>query len=204
MIIGQPRESKPTQSKKPLKPQPIEALEKARPRIQRAFFHWLVQNRHRLALDLLIKKRTDRYADFSFVGINHAISAGLSDHSLSVVIEYEGECLDMLISLDCVIKHGRAGYFCDLCEDYHSGTYPGEEFTKVFPTRAEVWAADLFEPFLEWVNDKLAPARWLGLYGTEGATWARLEDKPPEGKGAACLIALLPCRRGSTSIIGSP
>lgn len=41
-------------------------------------------------------------------------------------------------------------------------------------TREALWAKDVFEPFLEWVNDTLAPARWIKLSRYGGATWAKL------------------------------
>ena len=45
----------------------------------------------------------------------------------------------------------------------------------MFADRPALWADHLFEPLLEWVNDSLARAKWLALYGNpEWATWARL------------------------------
>jgi hypothetical protein len=46
----------------------------------------------------------------------------------------------------------------------------------IFPSREALWTDHLFEPFLKWVNEKLAPARWLGIFrmSDEGATWAEL------------------------------
>ncbi len=47
---------------------------------------------------------------------------------------------------------------------------------KVYPTRETLWCDHMFEPFLKWVNEKLAPARWLQLSctGDRGASWAKL------------------------------
>jgi hypothetical protein len=63
-------------------------------------------------------------------------------------------------------KRGRTGYFCKLCLDYFRDTNPGEEFTKFFASRDGVWINDIFEPFLNWVNNDLANAKWLGLSGS--------------------------------------
>jgi hypothetical protein len=49
------------------------------------------------------------------------------------------------------------------------------------PTAPRWWADHLFDPLLEWVNDSLARAKWLALYGDPKlATWARLlpDDDP--------------------------
>jgi hypothetical protein len=49
---------------------------------------------------------------------------------------------------------------CDLCPP---------ESRSVFPNRAVLWIDHLFEPFLEWVDESLAKAKWLALYGSGGA-----------------------------------
>jgi len=52
------------------------------------------------------------------------------------------------------------------------------EARRVFVDRPALWGDHLFEPFLEWVNDNLAKAKWLELHGDPGfATWARLLPK---------------------------
>lgn len=48
-----------------------------------------------------------------------------------------------------------------------------------FPSREAIWKDHLFDQLLKWVNEKLAPARWLRLSGTggkgnRGITWAWL------------------------------
>ena len=45
----------------------------------------------------------------------------------------------------------------------------------MFADRPALWTDHLFEGLLEWVNDSLARAKWLALYGSpEWASWARL------------------------------
>jgi hypothetical protein len=57
----------------------------------------------------------------------------------------------------------------------------------VFADRPSLWADHLFDPLLEWVNDGLARAKWLALYGSpEWGTWARLlagDDPVPPLRG---------------------
>ena len=53
----------------------------------------------------------------------------------------------------------------------------------VFPNRSALWTDHLFEPFLEWVNESLANAKRLALYGSSDyATWAGLlrDDLPSQ------------------------
>ena len=57
------------------------------------------------------------------------------------------------------------------------------ESRPVFPDRPALWTDHLFEPLLEWVNESLAKAKWLALYGSpDYGTWARLlpDDLPSE------------------------
>lgn len=195
----QPRKPAPVKVRKPRKRMRIRASEltkvKVRPRIQRAFFAWLIRNRDRLSFDLLIEGRTDSFIEFSFVGVNRAISAALTPYGITVSAEWNGDCWDFLMDHDSYPKRGPAGYFCPLCLDYFHETHPGEASTKIFPSREAVWADDIFEPFLEWVNGDLANATYLGLFGDpDYGSWAKLLDAPPEGKAAERLAALLPCR----------
>lgn len=50
---------------------------------------------------------------------------------------------------------------------------------KLFPSREALWQDHLFDKFLSWVNEKLAPARWLqisciGSSGNRRCTWVQL------------------------------
>jgi hypothetical protein len=194
-----PRKPLRVKIRKPRRRMRIRASElktvKVRPRIQRAFFAWLIRNRKRLSFDLLIEGRTDTVVEFSFVGVNRAIAAVLTRDGITVSAEWEGDCWDFLMDQDSYPEHGPTGYFCSLCLHYFRETHPGEAFTRIFPSQEAVWADDIFEPFLEWVNDDLAKATYLVLFGTpDYGTWAKLLDAPPEGEAAERVAALLPCR----------
>ena len=98
---------------------------------------------HRLAFDLLIEGRTDRFIEFSFVGINRAISALLNTNEIVVLAELEGRMLGPIDGLGFLPACGPTGYFCRSCLDHFRDTNPGEEFTKFFPSREAVWADDI-------------------------------------------------------------
>jgi hypothetical protein len=156
--------------------------------IQRAFLNWLDENRPRFALEINLGRRTDTDLDFSFAGITGAISGVLTTWEINVLAMHEQECWDFLLSLDAIPKRAPGGYVCDLCPP---------ESRPVFPDRPALWTDHLFEPFIAWVNDDLAKAKWLALHGSPGFTWAKLlpEDavsparEPPEERAI-----LLPCR----------
>ncbi len=138
-----------------------------RRKIQRAFLSWLEQNRSRLAIEIVLGKRTDTVQEFTFAGINRAIRGELNTYEVEVWVIYRDDCWDILLDLDAEPKRvPGGGYICDLCPP---------EARRVFPDRPALWTDHLFEGLLEWVNDSLARAKWLALHGDpETATWARL------------------------------
>jgi hypothetical protein len=134
-----------------------------RRRIQRAFHAWYRANQHKFLLQLDFTRRSDHKISFGFVGIDRTIYACLRDRDLSVYVAapQSKEIVDMLISLDVSPKRVPGGYICTSCD-------PDTRLT--FPTREAVWIQDLFEPFLKWVNEHLAPATKLHMYFSEGSS----------------------------------
>lgn len=139
---------------------------RVRPRMQREFLSWLLEDRGRFSLRPVIVCRTDRHLDLAFDGITRTISACVYPNGLSVIVEHGGRCFDLLADFDAVAQRLAQGYVCTLCQ-------PGSD---VYPTRAALWRGHVFEPFLAWVNDRLAPARWLRLFslGEDGSSGAAL------------------------------
>jgi hypothetical protein len=157
-----------------------------RRKIQRAFLSWLEANRGRLALDITLGKRTDTVQEFSFAGINPAISGALTTWEIEVWAIRDGHSWDILFNVDAEPKRVLGGgYVCDLCRP---------DARTVFPDRQALWTDHLFEGLLVWVNDNLARAKWLALYGSPGHTsWARLlpGDDPAETLGGGGLTLSL-------------
>ena len=120
--------------------------------------------------------------EFSFAGINRAISGALTTYEVEVWVTYRNDCWDLLFNVDAEPKRIPAGgYLCDLCP---------ADARRVFADRPALWTDHLFEGLLEWVNDSLARAKWLALYGDpDTATWARLlpGDDPSQTLGGGGL-----------------
>ena len=119
---------------------------------------------------------------FGFVGIDRTISVILSRNDLSVFVwrpepDRKDEFVDMLVSYSTSPKRVPGGYICEQCRDFiQSGYHPDPEAKLVvLPTREAVWESDLFEPFLVWVNQSLAPA--TTLYVSEGYATFDLRSK---------------------------
>jgi hypothetical protein len=62
-------------------------------------------------------------------------------------------------------KRVPGGYVCTECDPATRAT---------FPTCEALWVDELFEPFMTWVNEDLAPAKALYLYRYGGMTAAKL------------------------------
>lgn len=159
-----------------------------RPRVQQVFLDWLRANRKRFAVAPRIDARTDRWIRITFDGITPMIAAyvgrdGIGD-GIGVDVERGGEWFDRLIDLDVAPMRGRDGYFCAMCETAER---------EYFPTREALWIDHLFEPFLGWVNDELAPARWVRLVifggGSRAASLLRCKEELGEPDRAMRLFA---------------
>jgi hypothetical protein len=156
---------------------------RARRRIHRAFLEWMQENRHRFLVPVVIRHRTDRAIELSFAGYNLCLSACLSDWSIDVPVNWQGQCWDLLCSFESAASPVEGGYHCLLCSP---------EERQLFGSRDELWIAEVFDPFLEWINETLAQSSWIALYDFGGMTVAKPCKVQPET--CAGLIAMLPCR----------
>jgi hypothetical protein len=136
----------------------------ARAQIQRAFDTWYRANANRLLVQLEFTRRTEACLSFAFQGIDRALHATLTDE-LNVHVTWDDRWWDMLISLETCPQRVPAGYVCADCDP---ATRP------TFSTREALWKAELFEPFLRWVNNNLAPAKALHLLQFGEMTTAKL------------------------------
>ena len=151
-----------------------------RPRIQRAFFRWLEAHQRRFAVPLRIIKRTDRYVEMAFVGVNPLLSVTLTSE-IGVHVNWHGEWWDALMFFEACPTRSPQGYICETCLP---------EAQIFFPSREALWEDHMFQPFLEWVNNKLVSARWIGVFQTEtnGGRWADLlAERQPEEPAQAWL-----------------
>lgn len=152
----------------------------ARPRIQRAFLRWFQENRFRFNVQIELSQITDKGIRLRFPAYPDVLSVWLSRWDLSVCVDWQGEFWDMLISLDAIPEASPAGYRCTLCEN-----------GSTWSSREALWRDHLFEPFLEWVNQRLAAATWLRLYRTRegGSSWATYGNHQNAAADEAFLVA---------------
>lgn len=156
---------------------------KARRRIHRAFLKWMQENRHRFLVPVNIRHRTDQSIELAFAGYHPIISAWLSNQCIDVPVNWQGQCWDLLCSFEPAPSTVTGGYHCLL--------YSPED-RQIFSSRDALWASEVFELFLNWVNETLLSANWVALYKFGGSTMARLCTVQPDA--CADLVAVLPCR----------
>jgi hypothetical protein len=75
-----------------------------RRKIQRAFLSWLEENRGRFTVDIALGKRTDTVQEFSFAGINPAISGALTTYEIEVWAIRDDNRWDILLNLEAEPK----------------------------------------------------------------------------------------------------
>ena len=113
------------------------------------FFRWWKKNQSRFLIDLHWGPQDQGWMAFSFEGIHPALHGVVSDCGVSV------------------------GYICQWCKETVTGPPP------LFANRLALLTNHLFEPLLEWVNEKLAPSHWLILRAIPGVTDAEITIEPP-------------------------
>ena len=141
-----------------------------RPRIHRAFVRWLKKNSTRFAVPLRVTKVKGKGMELRFDNYPDCLSVWLSKDVIAVHVVWQGKWWDMIIYRKILPAYKRGGFICECCF-----VEPGESVV-IFPTREALWQDHLFEPFLKWVNEELAPARWLQICCTaeRGSRWERL------------------------------
>lgn len=140
--------------------------------IRKAFMAWLDKNRDRFIAGPFIIDIQKCCVNLGFVGIRPEIGAtiqyGRRYGCISVYLMYRGRSWDLLADYDVGPTRRSSGdHYCELC--------PLEK-RRLFRSRRELLSDHLFEPLLKWVNEHLIPSRWICLFASCGATWAKTID----------------------------
>lgn len=91
----------------------------------------------------------------------------MGDWAIDVGVDWNGGCWDLLACFDVSAQPVTGG-------GWVNGLFVPEA-QEVRPSREEVWREDGFKLLLEWLNEELAAATHVGLWGEPGhATWAYL------------------------------
>ena len=154
------------------------------PSIHHAFVNWLETAGSRFAVGVRVTGRAGQHIELSFDDITPALGAFLSSRELTVFVDWEGQNWDSPLSLDVTPRRSGGGYICECCKP---------EGRTVFPTLDALRGDHLFEPFLAWVNEELAAADVIGLYGSpsDGYTQAKLLHTEDLTRGSPGRVIVL-------------
>lgn len=148
--------------------------------IAACFIQWWDNEHDRLRQRIVIKSQS--WLDFGFDVGGSALRAHLSEHNLNVAVDDGDVWWDLLLDLDVHPQRSRGGWTCGDC---------APEARRVFATHEDLWRDHLFEPLLAWINEELAPAHTLALFGSEeGGSRARLVGSAEAAIGATKVVAL--------------
>jgi hypothetical protein len=104
---------------------------------------------------------------FRFEGAPREMCCLANDVEINIAVMWKGKWRDSIFWPDCYHRRVKGGVVCKCCEaDGKKGFFPSYE---------ALWKDHLFDPLKDWINDEMAPAKSLGIYGGKGGTWAKLE-----------------------------
>ncbi len=127
-----------------------------------AFSIWFREVSGRVALPAFIRAASPGQTELHVPGLHPALSIILGGNfEINVFVQWKGICWDILTSMDV---HAQ------LAEDGTGwqNTLLIPEAMRPHPSQEACWREDGFEWLLRWLNEDLAPATHLALYGGEG------------------------------------
>ena len=127
-----------------------------------AFLDWFREVSGRIALPVLIRAASPRQTELHVPGLHPALSIILDGNTdINVFVKWKGIFWDILTSMDV---------YAELAEDGTGwqSTLLIPEAMRLHPSQELCWREDGFEWLLKWLNQDLASATHLALYGGEG------------------------------------
>lgn len=134
-----------------------------------AFFQWLNINQSRFATPAFEIVGGHRVVRPNMPGLHKALHFALYSRGIAMSYDWQGVHWT-LKTFEAFPVSTDGGYVDGLCLD---------ACPKVYPSRESLWAEQVFEPFLSWVNRELTPPRWLARHPlARPLTEARFIDYP--------------------------
>jgi hypothetical protein len=136
---------------------------------QEAFLAWFREEPKRFRLPVSVGAVTSTRIEMRIQGLHPAIYISIENHpEINVFVEWEGVGWDQLLWLfaDEEPGPGGVGWMDD-------SVLP--DFQIIHPTREALWRENVFGDLLTWINEDLAHATHLAMWGSaDDATWAQL------------------------------
>ena len=148
-----------------------------------AFLKWVSRFYSERTIQMEILNAESEGVAFRFSCLPTAISGWVGATNLNIAAHHEGECWDLLLDLDCVVKSDRGRYWCGLCEQ---GARP------CFSKTEDLWHDHVFVPLARWISTALVPGHGIAFYRLGGVTEARLVYAPPHPENLVAFISAAP------------
>ena len=116
------------------------------------FAEWIRKNESRFAIKL-VRTPYKKGKGYTFEGIPDNLSVRVDDGGIVVWVYLDGNAVDMIRDIDAVFAHESGkGCYCKLCIT-----------PEYFPTIEAFYINHCFEELLEWINTKLAAAKYCEI-----------------------------------------
>ena len=121
------------------------------------FDQWLQGNKERFALPIAVSHQKSDIMQIEFVGVSERIGCYVTSNGISVdaISDIEEIGNVAMLGFETWPRCCSGGYICQM-------TIP--EYQKVYSTLSDLYREEVFEPFLKWVNNKLAKATTLRIF----------------------------------------
>ena len=152
----------------------------ARPGWQRGFLRWLQENRNQFAIRPSVERRNKINLTLCFYTLPDSIREAVRIHIHKTFVQVEAVFHEPLYyDFFChlrtsVISKLPNGRYKTRARGLYGESYLSDEYDSPESLRRAV----LYHPLLDWVNTKLAPARWMAIY--------------PQNRDYGTIIRLLP------------
>lgn len=150
---------------------------------QRMFARWFRRNQQRFLVPVELRRASARREEVVFPMHPDCLDVCLWKGNLSVWITWKSECVVCILDLDVAAIKTHKGYQCLLA------IKPRD----IWPTLDALYEADLFEPFLRCVNDRLRHACTVHIHGTlKVSTWVEFVDQVDTSPELDNLLVRIP------------
>ncbi len=143
---------------------------------QRDFLRWFRAHQRSFGMTVEVSDRSDHVLKLQFSGLprqaRQALCVSIRKNQISVEVDLNGHVCDLLLDIHVIPRRMPNGPYINSWE------LPKNR--REYDTLLDLRHALLYQPFVEWVNESLKSARWLGVYseadeeGRIGTSYARL------------------------------
>lgn len=159
------------------------------PRCLKEFARWFRASHSRFLYSIEFRRISNWRFKLAFTDLPGCLQVSISEGEIDIWVEWDDETFDLLASFDVHPIKGPSGTVeCKLCSPREAYSNP----------RA-LLKDHVYEPFLQWSNEKLHPAHALALYRNKGCTWAMLIQPGAVDDERDCLQVLVHFRRMASS-----